>query len=53
MSKIWTQNDMASRDAAGLLTPERTDGGTRQYSDADHTVLRRIAGLQAEGLNLA
>jgi len=37
----------------GLLTPDRTAGGTRQYSDADLTVLRRISELLEEGLNLA
>ena len=37
----------------GLLTPERTDGGTRQYSESDLAVLRRIAELLDEGLNLA
>lgn len=37
----------------GLLTPDRTAGGTRQYSELDLLVLRRISGLLAEGLNLA
>jgi MerR family transcriptional regulator/heat shock protein HspR len=37
----------------GLLEPARTSGGTRLYSEADIVVLRRIAGLLAEGLNLA
>lgn len=37
----------------GLLTPARTTGGTRLYSEADILVLRRIAALLAEGLNLA
>lgn len=36
----------------GLLTPERTTGGTRRYSEEDVTVLRRIVQLLAEGLNL-
>jgi MerR family transcriptional regulator/heat shock protein HspR len=37
----------------GLLEPARTPGGTRLYSEADIAVLRRIAELLAEGLNLA
>ncbi len=37
----------------GLLTPDRTAGGTRQYSDTDLAVLRRIGELLQEGLNLA
>jgi DNA-binding transcriptional MerR regulator len=37
----------------GLLTPARTEGGTRLYSAADVTRLQRIGELLAEGLNLA
>ncbi|MDI3210518.1 MerR family transcriptional regulator [Arthrobacter sp. AL12] len=37
----------------GLLTPDRTAGGTRQDSDSDLKVLRRISELLEEGLNLA
>ncbi len=37
----------------GLLEPARTSGGTRLYSEADIVVLRRIADLLADGLNLA
>ena len=37
----------------GLIEPARTAGGTRLYSEADIVVLRRIAELLAEGLNLA
>jgi MerR family transcriptional regulator, heat shock protein HspR len=37
----------------GLLEPARTSGGTRLYSEADIVVLRRIAELLADGLNLA
>src|SRR3954453_3021702 len=37
----------------GLLEPARTPGGTRLYSEADIAVLRRIADLLADGLNLA
>ncbi|THG31602.1 MerR family transcriptional regulator [Naasia lichenicola] len=37
----------------GLLTPDRTAGGTRRYSVDDVTILRRVAQLLGEGLNLA
>lgn len=37
----------------GLIEPARTAGGTRLYSEADVAVLRRIADLLADGLNLA
>ena len=37
----------------GLLSPARSVGGTRRYSDDDLTRLRRIGDLLAEGLNLA
>ena len=37
----------------GLLDPARTAGGNRRYSDTDIALLRRIADLTAEGLNLA
>ena len=36
----------------GLVDPARTSGGNRRYSDADITLLQRIADLTAEGLNL-
>lgn len=37
----------------GLVEPARTGGGSRRYSDADITVLRRIQELTNEGFNLA
>ncbi len=37
----------------GLLTPERTSGGTRRYSRADVDRLNRIRDLLGDGLNLA
>jgi len=36
----------------GLVTPARTSGGNRRYSDADIAVLHRIAELTNEGMNL-
>lgn len=37
----------------GLLTPARTGGGSRRYSEADIARLRRIQDLTETGLNLA
>jgi len=39
-------------ESRGLLKPDRTEGGTRRYSEDDLARLRRIAGLIAEGVNL-
>ncbi len=36
----------------GLVTPARTRGGNRRYSDADIETLRRISELAASGMNL-
>ncbi len=36
----------------GLVTPARTQGGNRRYSDADIAILRRISDLTNEGMNL-
>jgi len=37
----------------GLVEPQRTDGGTRRYSEADLDRVRRILALLDSGLNLA
>lgn len=36
----------------GLVLPARTQGGNRRYSDDDIEILRRIAELADQGLNL-
>lgn len=36
----------------GLVSPSRTEGGNRRYSDADIEQLRRIAELAGSGMNL-
>ena len=36
----------------GLLEPDRTDGGTRRYSDTDIARLRRVGQLIDDGINL-
>lgn len=41
-------------DRIGLVTPQRTSGGGRRYSDRDVELLRRIQKLsQEDGVNLA
>ncbi|MBW1638642.1 MULTISPECIES: MerR family transcriptional regulator [Microbacterium] len=40
-------------ESKGLLTPSRSDGGTRQYSDDDIDRLKRAGRLRDEGLNIA
>jgi MerR family transcriptional regulator/heat shock protein HspR len=37
----------------GLLSPDRSDGGTRRYSADDLARLRRISALVDAGINLA
>ncbi|ORA39318.1 MerR family transcriptional regulator [Mycobacterium aquaticum] len=37
----------------GLLSPSRTEGGTRRYSADDLARIRRIAALVAAGVNIA
>jgi MerR family transcriptional regulator/heat shock protein HspR len=37
----------------GLVSPDRTAGGTRRYSEEDLARLRRIGQLLTRGLNLA
>jgi MerR family transcriptional regulator/heat shock protein HspR len=36
----------------GLVSPARTQGGNRRYSDADIEILRRISELASSGMNL-
>jgi MerR family transcriptional regulator, heat shock protein HspR len=47
------QQNIRLYERKGLLTPARTAGGTRRYSDVDLETLRRIGTLLDEGLNLA
>jgi MerR family transcriptional regulator, heat shock protein HspR len=37
----------------GLVSPQRTQGNTRRYSERDIDLLRRIQELTQEGINLA
>ena len=45
--------NLRAYERAGLLTPDRTAGGTRLYSPDDVARLRRVQRLLTEGLNLA
>ncbi|MET4094088.1 MerR family transcriptional regulator [Arthrobacter sp. UYCu712] len=47
------QQNIRLYERRGLLRPDRTAGGTRQYSETDLAVLGRISELLEEGLNLA
>ena len=40
-------------ESRGLIDPDRTEGGTRRYSENDLARVRRISDLLAAGLNLA
>jgi MerR family transcriptional regulator, heat shock protein HspR len=37
----------------GLITPDRTAGGTRRYSEHDLEVVRRVMELVDDGVNLS
>ncbi|GAB3756465.1 MerR family transcriptional regulator [Microlunatus parietis] len=52
LSGTGAQN-LRAYERAGLLQPDRTEGGTRRYSPNDIDRLRRIAELMTAGLNLA
>jgi DNA-binding transcriptional MerR regulator len=52
MASMEIQN-LRVYERRGLVDPDRTDGGTRLYSEADVARLVRIRELLADGLNLA
>lgn len=39
-------------ERSGLLSPQRTSGGSRRFSEADLAAIRRIQDLTNEGVNL-
>ena len=45
--------NLRAYERRGLVDPSRTAGGTRLYSEADVSRLRRISELLSRGLNLA
>ena len=52
MTSMQIQN-LRVYERRGLVTPDRTAGGTRLYSEQDVERLHRIRDLLAAGLNLA
>lgn len=52
LSSTSVQN-LRAYERHGLLTPGRTEGGTRRYSDDDVTRLVHIRQLLDDGLNVA
>jgi MerR family transcriptional regulator/heat shock protein HspR len=48
-----SQQTLRLYEQRGLLTPTRTLGGTRRYSDDNLTRIRRITELADAGINLA
>lgn len=52
MTSMQIQN-LRVYERHGLVTPERSEGGTRRYSEADVDRLHRIRELLEAGLNLA
>jgi MerR family transcriptional regulator/heat shock protein HspR len=47
------QQQLRRMEEGGLLTPTRTDGNTRRYSDDDVTQMGEIATLADAGINAA
>jgi MerR family transcriptional regulator, heat shock protein HspR len=47
------QQQLRRMEESGLLTPMRTDGNTRRYSDDDVAQMGEIATLADEGINAA
>ncbi|MDP2774849.1 MAG: MerR family transcriptional regulator [Nocardioides sp.] len=52
LARMQIQN-LRVYERRGLVSPARTPGGSRLYSEADVARLRRIGELLGEGLNLA
>jgi DNA-binding transcriptional MerR regulator len=52
MVRMEVQN-LRVYERRGLVEPDRTEGGTRRYSENDLDRLRRIGELLDAGLNLA
>jgi MerR family transcriptional regulator/heat shock protein HspR len=47
------QQTLRIYERKGLVSPHRTSGGSRRYSDRDITLLRRIQDLTNAGVSLA
>ncbi|HEX5439778.1 MAG TPA: MerR family transcriptional regulator [Ktedonobacterales bacterium] len=47
------QQQLRRLEESGLITPQRTDGKTRRYSDDDMTQIAEVGDLANEGINAA
>lgn len=47
------QQQLRRMEESGLLTPNRTEGNTRRYSDDDLTQIAEVADLAEAGINAA
>lgn len=47
------QQQLRRMEESGLLTPNRTEGNTRRYSDDDLTQIAEVADLAEAGVNAA
>jgi len=47
------QQQLRRMEESGLITPRRTDGKTRRYSDDDMTQIAEVGDLANEGINAA
>jgi MerR family transcriptional regulator, heat shock protein HspR len=47
------QQQLRRMEESGLITPQRTDGKTRRYSDDDMTQIAEVGDLANEGINAA
>ena|SRR5579862_3519798 len=45
------QQQLRRMEEGGLITPTRTEGNTRRYSDADLSQIAEIASLVEQGIN--
>ncbi len=47
------QQQLRRMEESGLITPQRTDGRTRRYSDDDMTRIAEVGDLANDGINAA
>ncbi len=47
------QQQLRRMEESGLITPQRTDGKTRRYSDDDMTRIAEVGDLANDGINAA
>ena len=47
------EHKLRAFESADIIEPDRTEGGTRRYSDAELALIRRAAELSDKGVNNA